>query len=208
MRLAAFFSVGALSVVGGYLIGVRQCKPHLVQVIDQGKPGKQILSLNDPALLQHDCNYYDLASGRPSWCAPIQIIDARDPLIVALGQAIAREEGFGKPGALATVNHNPGNLIYAHQEGAGIAIMLGDSGGYATFLTDDAGWAALYADLRAKKAMHCSIEHLDACCPGGSEPMTNDACMVYAIAYNWSTGDREKYARDIVADLKARGLLK
>lgn len=82
--------------------------------------------------------------------APLQLIDARDPLITALGKAIAKEEGFGKAGTLATRLHNPGMLVWAGQDLAFPDPLSKSPSGYAWYPTDDAGWAALYADLRAK----------------------------------------------------------
>lgn len=65
---------------------------------------------------------------------------------MTLQQAIGREEGFGKPGTRATVNHNPGNIIwgpFARTHGA----LGGDDKGYAIWATDAAGAAALLALL-------------------------------------------------------------
>jgi hypothetical protein len=59
--------------------------------------------------------------------------------------AIARQEGFGQPGTLATLNHNPGNLVagaFCYRHGA-----TGSNHGYAVFADDAAGWVALIALL-------------------------------------------------------------
>lgn len=60
-----------------------------------------------------------------------------DPKIQAIGQAIAKAEGFGVAGAIPTVCHNPGDL------------KLGDTGngtknGKTIFPDDNTGWQALY----------------------------------------------------------------
>jgi hypothetical protein len=60
-----------------------------------------------------------------------------DPKIQAIAKAIAKAEGFGIPGAIPTVSHNPGNL------------KLGDTGngtnqGKTIFPDDATGWQALY----------------------------------------------------------------
>lgn len=146
---------------------------------------------------QHPANYYDCAIDRN--CLPVQIIDARDPLITALGEAIANEEGWNKPWSLARRLHNPGMLVFAGQPGAS---FIGSSP-YADFSTDDAGWAALYADLRAKW-----VNSHHARCITQREHPEGYECEVYSIAYDWSTGDREKYARDVVSELKWKGLIK
>lgn len=140
-------------------------------------------------------------SGPPNeWhCYPpaaLQVIDARDPLITALGKAIANEEGWNVPTSLARILKNPGMLVWAGQVGGS---FIGSSP-YAAFSSEDAGWSALYADLRAKW-FH---DHIICLTVG----LKQDACAVYAIAYYWSTGDGEKYAADIVADLKRGGFLK
>lgn len=51
--------------------------------------------------------------------------------VVAIANAIAFAEGFGKPGAIPTVRHNPGDI----ENLAGVV---------KTYATDQDGWNALY----------------------------------------------------------------
>lgn len=53
--------------------------------------------------------------------------------VAAFARGIARAEGFGTPGAIPTVRHNPGDIKV--------------NGIIATFASDDEGWAALYRQL-------------------------------------------------------------
>jgi hypothetical protein len=53
--------------------------------------------------------------------------------------AIGVMEGFTKPGTLAAVNHNPGNI--RAWLGAGKDKL---NKGYVVFIDDEAGWAALF----------------------------------------------------------------
>lgn len=63
-----------------------------------------------------------------------------------LAQLIAREEGFGRPGAIPTVRHNPGDLRHSpHSEHPGGPAHANDVG---TIDTDADGWADLDRQLR------------------------------------------------------------
>jgi hypothetical protein len=53
-----------------------------------------------------------------------------------MARAIARAEGFGVPGAIPTVRHNPGNIR-----------MLSAPFDIATYESDADGWAALYRQV-------------------------------------------------------------
>jgi len=59
--------------------------------------------------------------------------------VLRLAEAIAFAEGFGKPGALPTVLHNPGDLT-----------SLG--GSLKSYLSDDEGWEALYQYIESMLA--------------------------------------------------------
>jgi hypothetical protein len=61
-------------------------------------------------------------------------------LVDKIAEAIARMEGFYKPGSLAQRNNNPGNLRSWGSRPV--------SGGYAVFETPEAGWAALKQQIR------------------------------------------------------------
>ena len=56
-------------------------------------------------------------------------------------EAIARMEGFGVPGALPTINHSPGDLIYGPEAVSFGAIA--QHGRFAVFPDDETGWNAL-----------------------------------------------------------------
>lgn len=62
--------------------------------------------------------------------------------VVVFAQSIARQEGFGVPGARPTRNHNPGNLTGRMWTGQV------DAQGFAIFATDAQGWDALYRQLQ------------------------------------------------------------
>ena len=76
---------------------------------------------------------------------------------MTLQQAIAKQEGFGKPGARPTLLHNPGDIIYgtfATSHGA-----VGNVGGYAEFPDDATGWAALTALLSGPSYRDLTVQH-------------------------------------------------
>jgi hypothetical protein len=83
---------------------------------------------------------------------------------MTLQQAIAKQEGFGKPGARPTLLHNPGDIIYgtfATSHGA-----VGNVGGYAEFPDDASGWAALTALLSGPSYRDLTVEQaIDRYCP-------------------------------------------
>ena len=63
-----------------------------------------------------------------------------------LAQLIAREEGFGIPGALPTVRHNPGDLRHSpHSQHPGGPAHKDDVG---TIDTDQHGWSDLERQLQ------------------------------------------------------------
>lgn len=64
------------------------------------------------------------------------------PGVVLFAQAIARQEGFGVPGARPTRNNNPGNLTGTMWSGRV------DDGGFAVFATAADGWDALFRQLQ------------------------------------------------------------
>lgn len=61
---------------------------------------------------------------------------------ISLVEAIARQEGFGKPGTRATRNCNPGNINYSAFARAHGAIAEDDKG-YARFTSNLDGFVAL-----------------------------------------------------------------
>ena len=65
-----------------------------------------------------------------------------------LARLVAKEEGFGVPGAIPTVRHNPGDLRHSpHSTHA-----PGDPEGIGTIDTDDHGWEDLERQLRLDAA--------------------------------------------------------
>jgi hypothetical protein len=83
---------------------------------------------------------------------------------MTLQQAIARQEGFGKPGTLATVNHNPGNIIAGAWATAHGAVKEND--GFAVFPDDATGWRALTALLSGPEYRELTVEQaIEKYCP-------------------------------------------
>jgi hypothetical protein len=71
--------------------------------------------------------------------------------LMILAQAIAKREGFGIPGTVPTRLNNPGDLMYAHQDGAlphGVTGTDGRLRVYAAFASVMDGWRALYNQIR------------------------------------------------------------
>lgn len=100
---------------------------------------------------------------------------------MTLQQAIARQEGFGMAHALATVNHNPGNIIagaWATAHGAADHLKAGGNNrGFAVFPNDAAGWAALTALLSGPMYRDLTLaETVAKYCPspkdGTKDPLT------------------------------------
>lgn len=60
-----------------------------------------------------------------------------------LAKAIARQEGFGVPGAAPTRNHNPGDLTGTRWTG-----VVSGAENLAVFATDADGWDALHRQLQ------------------------------------------------------------
>lgn len=73
-----------------------------------------------------------------------------------LARLIAKEEGFGKPGAIPTTHHNPGDLRHSphsqHDPSSPDAIGQID--------TDADGWADLERQLRIDVARHWTLRQL------------------------------------------------
>jgi len=76
---------------------------------------------------------------------------------MTLQQAIARQEGFGRPGTRATMNNNPGNIIWG-QFAKAHGSTGGDDAGYAIFPSQDVGFAALTALLTDRNYQHDTVE--------------------------------------------------
>jgi hypothetical protein len=64
-----------------------------------------------------------------------------DPRIKELAQAIASAEGFGIPGSIPTLAHNPGDLVVPGWVGE----VLGE--GVSVFDSDNSGWQHLYHQI-------------------------------------------------------------
>lgn len=154
-----------------------------------------------------------------------QVIDARPPVQVALAKAIAKMEGFGAPGTLATRLHNPGMLAFNGQDQAtrDVGICgdykwsgLVDSEGhviyssiYACFPTDAVGWAALHKDIAAKWPLfNCNGMSAEVRAQWPFRFRANDECTAYGIAYNWTSPPSSDYADKVVAEMKRVGGLK
>ncbi len=97
-----------------------------------------------PAITLLLCSFIPVSLGlkEPPPPRAVRLIDATGDL----SRAIAKLEGWGKPGTRPRRLHNPGALVFAHQRGA----RRGE-GGFAAFLNDELGWRALDVDNRIKK---------------------------------------------------------
>lgn len=73
-----------------------------------------------------------------------------------LAEVMSKEEGFGRPGALPTRNHNPGDLRHApgeiHPEGQPNAV--------GSFVNDEIGWSMLERQLRLYASRGLTIEEM------------------------------------------------
>jgi hypothetical protein len=72
-----------------------------------------------------------------------------DELVIKVARAFAKAEGFGKPGAVPTRAHNPGDLTDDGDVGLGTIHTSGEFGAKITIYANDTdGWAALYRKVR------------------------------------------------------------
>lgn len=67
--------------------------------------------------------------------------------VKAFAEAIAYAEGFGKPGAIPTRSHNPGDLRPPNGVVNFWTGQVGIDAGHAVFVDDNAGWLALYRQV-------------------------------------------------------------
>jgi hypothetical protein len=105
---------------------------------------------------------------------------------ISLVEAIARMEGFGKPGSRATRNHNPGNLNYSAFSRAHGATAQDDKG-YAYFPSNREGFAALRA-LLGSSSYHGKTfkDAITKFCPPTGDPRgTNDTAAYVANVCVW-----------------------
>jgi hypothetical protein len=104
-----------------------------------------------------------------------------------LAEAMAVHEGYGKPGTLATVNNNPGNIIagtWATQQGA-----IGSNRGFAIFPNSDAGFAAQEALIEHYADAGYSLDQLVTAwapptAPGNSQASTTAYQQAVSKAMN------------------------
>ena len=68
----------------------------------------------------------------------MELLGVVDEKTKRFAEAIAQAEGFGIPGAIPTVNHNPGDLKIP-----GSRLVKG----HTFFTTDEAGWNALFRQI-------------------------------------------------------------
>lgn len=77
------------------------------------------------------------------------------PAQTKLAQCIARQEGWGKPGEIPTIRHNPGDLRHSpHSQHPGDPEAIG------TIDTDDDGWADEERQLRIYAARGMTLESM------------------------------------------------
>jgi hypothetical protein len=111
--------------------------------------------------------------------------DSGGPVTVTiqqLAQAIARAEGFGVPGAIPTVAHNPGDLVIPGWEGD----TLG-SAGISVLPDDNTGWARLYHQLQLIVDGRSHVYSLDD--------------SISDMASKWTTTEQEAWANNVAAAL-------
>lgn len=71
-----------------------------------------------------------------------------------LAQLISRMEGFGIPGAIPTLRHNPGDLEHAPDE------SHPDDNPVGEFVDDETGWAMLERQLQLDASRGWTLEQL------------------------------------------------
>ena len=110
-----------------------------------------------------------------------------------LAAAIARQEGFGISGAVATRNNNPGNLSsppsgqWAGQTGV-------DSSGFAVFDNSTDGWSALNKDIAANSGLTLT-QFLNKYAP----PSQNNTGAYISNVSSWTGASPTDTIADIVA---------
>lgn len=104
-----------------------------------------------------------------------------DPRIQKLAQAIAKAEGFGVPGTVPTLAHNPGDLVIPGWEGP----LLGE--GISVFETDDEGWFKLYHQLALIVLGNSHIYNLDM--------------NIEQMASKWTATQQEAWAQNVSREL-------
>lgn len=93
--------------------------------------------------------------------------------------AVATAEGYGVPGAIPTVNNNPGDL-------RGWPGVPTDSAGYSVFPTAAAGWAALEQQLQT--------------IAGGESEYYSPDMTIAQMGATWANGDAN-WAANVAAAL-------
>ena len=105
--------------------------------------------------------------------------------MITLVEAIARQEGFGKPGTRATRNHNPGNLNwgkFASDHGS----IGADDKHYAIFDSNQAGFAALRALLGSKSYKGMTVKDaIFKYCPAHDPRGENDSMNYVSNVCHW-----------------------
>jgi hypothetical protein len=96
--------------------------------------------------------------------------------IQSFAQAIAKAEGFGIPGAIPTMAHNPGDLVVPGWTGA----KLG-SEGISVFGSDDEGWQRLYHQLNLIVSGQSRVYTLDDTISSMADKWTNTNSKAWAL---------------------------
>lgn len=103
------------------------------------------------------------------------------PAHIGLIEAIARQEGFGKPGVRPTRNHNPGNLNYGTLA-RGYGAISEDGAGYAVFTSNMDGYAALGALLASPAYRGKTVQQaIEKYAPPKGDPRGDNNVAVYVM---------------------------
>ena len=116
------------------------------------------------------------------------------PQIIALAKAIATAEGFGLPGAIPTLAHNPGDLVIPGWTGAKLGTER-----ISVFSNDAEGWDRLYKQLLLIVSNKSHIYSLSDTLASMAAKWTNTAPSAWAMNVASSLG--------VTADTTLRDLI-
>ena len=107
------------------------------------------------------------------------------PGVAAFAKAISQAEGFGVPGAIPTMAHNPGDLKIPNWGGG----YLGS--GVSVFGSDSEGWSRLYHQLNL--------------IADGNSQVYNDGMNILEMAQKWTATNPNDWANNVANSLTAQG---
>ena len=109
--------------------------------------------------------------------------------VLAMADAIAREEGFYSPGSLPSRAHNPGDLTEGDFGDTGIYMTSSSGARIIVFPDDQSGWDALYRKLE-------NIAN------GGSSVYSPDMTLSQ-LAAKWTTTQQSSWASNVANSIGA-----